>query len=469
MKRFSLRTLLPWLLPILVWLVTTVVGFEGVYGQDAYEYERYTLALYHWWKDGQDPGVFFWPLLYPLLGSFLHMLLPAAWALQILSLGAFLGILAFMQRILQLEYPKVDQCHISWFLAAMVATAPYFLRSGLLCMSDMLAAFWVMAALYQVLLARNSMKSRHVALFTFFASAAFMTRYATLPIMATLGIWALISVKGTPRFWLKSIALVLPFALIPMIPHILLRWEHIWSFAEHGFLQKWSLQHLISWRFSNAQGTWEYTVPNVIYMLSPFVHLGYCLLGIPLLTWSLWQRKGSFFKSPFFWLSLPYLLFLGGIDFQNQRFFVVVFPLLVLAYFPLFSSVIARYSWARKLLPLLIVLQLAGFSYSFNKFYQRVKLEKTIAAYLQQLPSKPLYTFDIDVSFKHHEVPLPVRNIYLEHYDHFPSGSYVLVQPEVISQQWQGKNPDTNWKNMQASSLKRLHTFDKGWELYVIE
>ena len=69
------------------WLAVRIAtGFDGLSGQDPYEYARFGEALRFWLLSGADPGLFFWPVLYPLAGGALSLVgLPVGTALHVVS------------------------------------------------------------------------------------------------------------------------------------------------------------------------------------------------------------------------------------------------------------------------------------------------------------------------------------------------------------------------------------------------
>ena len=62
------------LVPALIIIFTRAFGFDGLYGQDSYEYLRYSNALYNAFNGGESAGDYFWPLYYPLLGAIANFL-----------------------------------------------------------------------------------------------------------------------------------------------------------------------------------------------------------------------------------------------------------------------------------------------------------------------------------------------------------------------------------------------------------
>ena len=78
-----------------------------MYGQDGYEYLRYTKAIRIFILEGEHPGDYFWPLYYPIIGAILSLIISkTALALQLVSVLS-LGISAvYLNKILTLLFPK---------------------------------------------------------------------------------------------------------------------------------------------------------------------------------------------------------------------------------------------------------------------------------------------------------------------------------------------------------------------------
>lgn len=461
-----------WVLPVsamLVFALLRIIGFEGLYGQDSFEYARYTEALTNFYFTGENPGDYMWPLLYPIVGSVVNLVLPIDWSLQLVSLCSFVGILLLLSSILKKEHADSSVWKIHVFLAISTLLSPYFLRTSMLCMSDMPAAFLVMAAFYQVWRYSRESKAQFILWFLCAGVAAVMTRYATAVLVIPIGIWLL------RLFWLRKTLPIKPIVLGVLLagsitlPHWLLRSSNGTDFLQHAWLSNWSLAHLFKSTFYTPDGVATNLVPNLMYMFSPMGHAGYLFIGVPLMLLAFYFKSFRTFKSKLLWLFLPYLIFLGGIPFQNQRFFVIVFPLVVLWFFPFTKKL-----WVKPKLVMLgivgaAILQSGLFAYSFNRFYKRVLLEREVASVLVEMPvEKSIYTVDMDVSFGYYQVPQKVKNIYLEEYANFETGALVLVQPEILETQWKLSNPGKNWERLKREDLQLKHRFRKGWELYVI-
>jgi hypothetical protein len=61
----SRENLALFIIPFLLMLILRIVGFDGLYGQDSYEYLRYATAIHYYRPDGSHPGIYFWPVLFP--------------------------------------------------------------------------------------------------------------------------------------------------------------------------------------------------------------------------------------------------------------------------------------------------------------------------------------------------------------------------------------------------------------------
>jgi len=460
---------LPYLPPIVVLLATRVMGFEGVYGQDAYEYARYTEALSDYFLGGAHPGEYFWPVLYPVLGAVLNLILPVDWSLQIISLAAVFGIIFLLKKMLARDFPEVSPLKLSLFLTIAISLSPYFLRTSVLCMTDMAAAFFVTSSFYGLWLTYRQKSQWGITLFMIAGMAAVMTRYATVIIVLSLGMALVVYLYRTRNFHFRQILIGSAVALIIALPHIWLHGQDL-EFAGHSYLENWSLVNFFKRSFITIDGENHYLVPNILHVLSPLGHAGYFLLGIPLLAYGLYKNG---IKSNLTWrwlLVVPYLFFLAGIPFQNQRFFVVIFPLVVLAAFPFFNRLDLRNIVSRVAILGAISLQVTLFVYSFSKFYKMVATEQEVTSFLKETKEvKKIYTMGMDVCFGYYEVPHQVENIYFNEYNDFEKGALFLANPEFFEGQWKDKKPGRNWQLAKSKELELMSEFDLGWKLYVIK
>ena len=184
-----------WLLvPVLCFLgIRFGFDFDGLYGQDSYEYHRFTDAVQNYLLTGEHPGAFFWPVNYPLVASLMSFLTGTSWALQLVSFCSFTIVLFLLKRILDSEYPN-NRISSSYVLITTVLS-PYFFRASLLQMSDMLATLFVLLAIVNWRKYNTTNKNQYVYVFAAMAALAFFTRYVAILLLIPFGVHLLI------HFW----------------------------------------------------------------------------------------------------------------------------------------------------------------------------------------------------------------------------------------------------------------------------
>src|ERR1041385_6204126 len=95
----------PALIPVLLIVFRYIIGFNGLYGQDSYEYLAYSRLAHDFFLKGMIPHSFHWPIMYPVPGAILSFVFSSALAMQIISIAAFSGALYFIYKIISLLYP----------------------------------------------------------------------------------------------------------------------------------------------------------------------------------------------------------------------------------------------------------------------------------------------------------------------------------------------------------------------------
>ncbi len=464
MSRISFVSLSPYLMILAGFLVLQFgFDFNGLFGQDAHEYFRYTKALKLQLSDGIPAGDFHWPKGYPLLGALgsfsgVSVLL----SLQLISLVACMGTVLFAQKSIRLLY----QSSGALFLLLGAATQVYFLRMGYLVMSDALCAFLVMLAVYTYLQFRKTASLKFLVIFLFASVFAVFTRYASVPIVAILLLNILWIYSKKRELWARFSILVL---LIGSAVGVL-------YFNNHALgqivdrIQEWHPLNLLH-RTHGREGRFETNmVPNVVYIWSNFLHLGFLSIGVLLL---LWIRKWNF-KERGLWVAiLVYLAFIGGLELQNQRFMVLTHvPILVLLY-PAFE---ALWFWLKaKKLTLIFaagVLLFNGglFYFSFEKTYRVHKMEKEIVAALQPFDdSTPILSFYVDQSFASYDLPNPTQSLW-ESYPDFIPGGLVVFNPTKFETSWRNGSVMQNWELLQKEhTLVVVKELPENWKIYRIE
>ena len=386
-------------------LVLLVLNFNGLYGQDSYEYARYAEEWRQYWVDGRPPGDYHWPLNFPVLGSLLAYFtgLGTAMALQVISVFALTGSAILILRSLRLLYPSRPG-HLWWVLLAFFF-APFIYRTGAVVMSDQLAAFFLIAAFYCVLLIVRRQKAWMIPVFALSAGLAVMTRYNAALLLLPMAIYLLPQLKYK-RSWLPSLV-ALAFLVLPFIPHYLIRQQEVLGFISHGAILKWSVGNMFSRTFEQNLGHFHYLLPNILYVGHPFFHPGFIFFGLPL--WFFFKRI-SLSRETLLLLALivPFLLFTAGIDTQNDRYFVIVMPFVALLLFPLFRGAIEWLEDRGRNLGSIVfgaflVIQIGLAGYAFSKPYQANQEEQVLARLFAPFSDMTVYTYGTEQALSYYQ------------------------------------------------------------------
>lgn len=452
---------LPYATVLLLFLVLWIgFDFNGLYGQDAHEYYRYSKALKVFIEEGTDPGSFFWPKFYPLSGTLLGFVgIPIGFSLQLVSLFSMVGALYFTQRSLQLLYKTRG----TWFLLLAAATQVYFVRSGVLVMSDALATFFVMGSIYNYLRLRNQPKLTYVFWMLLFAVAGVFTRYAVVPLLVLPllhGIWLYTQRWGTALRIAIGVSIFGAGCLVLLFGNQAID-------LKNSIAANWNPVHLVQRNFFFQSHQESYWVPNGLYIWSNFAHIGYLSCGVLLL---IWWRKWNF-QLRFLWFGvLVYLLFIGGIGFQNQRFLVISHLIVLILVFPSFA-VLMDWLKIRKLRGTIVAGMLAFnaafFYYSFSKMFAMHQFEKEVAAAAHRLDDNvTIYAFYVTPSLGSYDIPNERIDLWEEHID-FEKGGCVIFNPEQFADNTRVMK---NWKRLNRDfKLTIIDELPENWNIYRIE
>ncbi|UBM59294.1 glycosyltransferase family 39 protein [Marinilongibacter aquaticus] len=452
----------------LVWLIVRfVLRFDGLYGQDAYEYFRYAKALNTFLSEGKPPGDYFWPLYYPILGALLSLFVAPIFALQWISVGSLVLTAIFVHRTICLLYEEKSTS--GFYVLVCFVLSPMVLRAGMLVMSDMLATLFVCLSAYSILSFDKKKHLKYFLGFIVFAVSASMTRYVAAVIVWPLGIW------GTFKFfkhrkspWHLFWALLLGFLLI--LPHWLIRSQSPVAFLKHPALFSWSAANFFRSQFMGTDGTFQFKFINIIYAFGGFYHPAYFVLGalFVLLVLILKQKLNA--SIYILWISaLVYGLFLAGVPYQNMRFLILSFPLIIVCVFPGWQFILEKTPFKKIAFTLFVLLQLSLFAHVMQPLLHRSKLEQAVVAKLSAYQGSTLYSFDMDVALKGRELRFEYKNLWDTLYTQFKVGDFVLFNPMGLKDQWQGKNPMLNWEYLKTNyQMETVEQMPEGWTLFKI-
>lgn len=423
-----------WLaIPILLFVIVRfVLGFNGLYGQDAHEYLRCTNWILNLMHGNHTDTQFFWPLAYPFLGGLLSMAgVNAIWALQIISLLAFIGSLWMSYKIILLIHPAF-QMQAKYFVILIIMPTTYFLRAAYFVMSDMQAAFFILSTFYFVILFLRKEKAQYMVFAGVMGTLAFFSRYAAGIILFVPAVVLLQQTIKKRKIY--SLILMLVCSTVLSILFMKLKGNMAYGLTDHLQVHGWSLSNFFKSSFNTIDGYSQNHVINLLYAFSLFVHPGYIMAGIFLI---LFLRRTDFLHPTQMLLLLPvfiYLIVIMGMPFQNMRFLLIAFPLAAIWMFPAW---VRAGEWLKKrktlkyaAIVVLVVANIAMLIYSGRSFILQNRVEKEIATEVitNVAPEIPIYTFSIDPALRSYGVKNPVFNIWENDFTDYSSGvDYFLI------------------------------------------
>lgn len=455
-------------------VISKVLSFNGLYGQDAHEYLRQSRVLFERMQGVPPPqsglGEAEFAGGFPLAAALLQWLIrDAILAIQMVSwLSAGLALWFFNQN-LRLLSPGARTESRAVFTGLALALSPYFLRAGMTGMSDALGLALALGAVWLGLRVVYKGSTQDAVAAAVLIAWAVTTRFGLAALLAPLAgamlliLWRHRNIRGILAM---SIA-----GAVAFLPHFWLK-----QGADVSFERDWSLFYFFQHTFSNDNGTVHYLLPNFLYLLFPLCHPGFCLLLPGLLILS--KKTDVILPSKKVLLACLalYLLLLGGLPHQNLRFLLPAYALLLLLFFPAWDRMFAygfyffkRLTWS--ILALVLAVQLLAAVKIIAPVLARNRMEVDIAKELQTVlpPSATVFAFDLDIALRSYLPDVQWKNMWIQQYDTFPDGSFVLFNEPLLRPQWQGRNPMLNWDNLnQQKQLVLKEELPGGWKLFLM-
>ncbi len=459
-------------------LLSLILHFNGLYGQDAHEYLRQSREIFDRLQGLPAPspelGDTPFAVPYPLVGALMQFLpLDAVLALQLVSwLAAAAGLWVF-ERLLALLAPGARTDSRWAFAGLSLALCPFFIRAGLSSMSDGLGLLFALSAFFFGLRAWEQGRGWDILVFTVFAAWAMSVQYALAALMLPLGLILCFHYLDK-RKWAWMVG-ALMMGVLALLPQLWLKTGELKGGLGYSALQDWSPANFFHHTFSNENGLANYPLPNILYLLYIVVYPGFCLL-LPGLFFLFKKTDLTLSgKKMLFGCILAYLLLLGGLPHQNLQHLLPAYLLLLLLLFPAWDRLYCYgfLFFRRMTMGILIgaiVVQLLFTAKYMVPLLSRNRLEQTVATQLKPvLPSQAiLYAFDLDVSLHSYLRDIQFRNLCERRYTEYPKGSFVLFN-ESLRPQWQGRNPELNWDDLQQNHVLVLRTeLPEGWRLWEI-
>jgi len=455
---------------VFIFFIFKIFNFNGLYGQDAYEYYNYANELQHFWQQGGKLGECHFPIFYPLLGSILAFLLPMTTALQSISIACFLLTFYFLKKIIHLLY--ADLQFVSIYLILFGIISPYFFRLSICIMSDMLAIAATCGLMFYALSFIKKNTFFYFATCLCCAFIAVMTRYASILVVFP-PIFAMIyaSYKNNS---LRRIAPFLFFIFGLILFAIYLKKSYLQNMMAHSAYVNWSFLNFFKSHFDiKGEGVQTYLVPNFIYGTLHYLHPAYLLLS-PLFIFFLRMKD---FKIPIFMLisAAIYALFLMGFPIQNIRLQTFMMPFLLILFANSFNRFYTYFSFLQNKLisyffiMFIFTISLALIALSTKSILHANKIEKDMCLKINKIENEGIYTLGMEGALKAYKFAKPIHSLFNEKLDSLPQNSLFLLPPNFITQ-WKGHLAMKNWESAtQHYKMIQLLPLPDKWQLWQLK
>lgn len=450
--------------------------FNGLYGQDAYAYYDYALALRAALLTAQPIPNFWWPPAYPaflvLVSTFMGAT-PFAGQFVSLMAGSLLVMCTYLtarEAARLVGVPSSRANPIGWIAALWLAFSTELAQTSIVVMADALGLAFAVCSAWLLLRYARTNSARWIYVSAALLAFAFLARIQLALLIIPWAAFALAHgrrahnerrLTTAARDWL--IAGLIGMAIVA--PYLLWVWQSAQSgipsyAADPGFAQ-WSPLNFFRRDFVTPDGHLQFPYPSGIYYavaavrggaLTPLV-IPFVALGI----WELWQRRAlTVLLFLLGWCAAIYF-FIAGMPWQNLRFAFPFFaPLAIMAAFGLSALQTLPRAFARRAIALtmalLIITQLTFGYVELNKFMTTVHNYQDVAQWLKrELPiDATIITFSITLTLAH-ETTFKVIEIYFEKPETLSAllngdHQYLLLDMQSVATQWAGRPPALNYE-----------------------
>jgi len=448
-----------------VWV--SAMGYQGLNGQDGHDYLQIAKAWQAWLGGAERPLMVEHPHGYPILGALLGQMIGPLLALRIVSLVGFLVLIRVMSILLKTEEKGeegTDSDVAFWLTLLGVSLAPFMLRYAMTTMSDVPAVALVVFAFYMVIRWQRTRKPIQLMQMGLALTCALTVRLAVAPV-------ALIMVGAVLAIWLKPIVptrrMLLAIGLLGIAAIVLVEMLRQQGMLHGTPLAEWSALNWFRRELHSDDGTLNYMFPNIVYALGVCVHPGQFPLGLALLPFFRWRDLRTTLGSLASAVALGYVLFVAGLPFQNDRVMLLAQPFTVLIFLPAFERSLVWLS-ERKVRPWLVLstlafVQIALFVRATTPFIRQAEVERSIANYMEQLQPRHLYTHGMGAALRTYLPTTIVTELWYDELVDIKPGSFIVVHPANLEEQWQGLPAYANWQRLQEHGAMPILQRPDGW------
>ncbi|HKZ82461.1 MAG TPA: hypothetical protein VJ793_02255 [Anaerolineae bacterium] len=482
-------------LPILLFCVAlgvrlaalVVWPFDGLYGQDAYDYYHYAVSLRESLAQGGGVPPFFWPIGYPLhivAGQLVVGMQPSAGQAVSVVAGALVAPLTHALAHEALRSTDPRRARRAGLVAGLVvAVAGQMLISSISIMSDAAGLAWATLSAWLVVRYARTLRPPTLALASLTLSLAVITRWLfgllALPWVASV----LLSWRQNWRSigWRRGIALGL---MVCTIGGLIVGTQLLGGDSHTGDLQVvgWNPANAFRREVVNTDGTWRYALPIGLFYLQPLVVPSYVfplLVPLWLVGLAALGRSDAPPRALLIGWPLVVYVFLAGIAWQNPRFALALFPPLAVWVGVGFDRVWeSRPAWRKGLVGLAAIALVGTLAWSGRVVGNFVHAKDADLARVERVSSRlpggsRVITFGVSLSLDHY-TDLEVIDLYSESPESLSDrlsdcvSAFVYVDVENLERQWRGLSPEVNFRWLrEEAGLEEVDRF-QGYTLYSV-
>jgi hypothetical protein len=452
---------------LLIFVVAQFFGFDGLYGQDSYEYLRYSEKIKEYVFGGELPGLFSWPIGYPAIIAVIDIVINnTIISAQLISIFGLVGCCIVSLKFINLLYPDVKNKISFFYVFIFVGFSPYLFRLGVSSMSDLLCAFFVLSSFYYFYKFFPNNTYKYLSFSIILGTLSIVTRNgAILLMLIPVFISFFILIKNKKYSIIIVSALIIAILLLPTFLN-----EKSQVLGGGMEVFKFSFSNFFSNKMNGLDGSFYYSIPNFIYGFYGFFHPAYFFIGLFLVVVIIFKKIKIY--NILLYSIILYSLFIASIYFQNKRFLVIQFPLIAVLLFPSFNYLSEKVK--KKVLFFLLGISFfinTGLTiYTTQKAYDFQQTDLRIAKLMRPYQNNKLYTFWIDVSLKGRGLDFDYTNFWYGEINKFDKGGLVLFNETKFEQQWKGHAVMNNWYALKKDyQLHEIRDLKQGWKLYEIK
>ena len=449
----------------LLWLLSRIFEFNGLFGQESHEFLRCSKLVAAYLGGGAEPVPFSWPVVFPACAALLQIIFPPLISLQTLSILAAVFCFIYFCRTLSLLYPGGTQRQR--YASVFLLCAPFFVRSALLGLPDMLCCAFLMAMYFFHAKFQREGNIYQLVQALIVGLLAVQTRYSSLFLLLILLPVIIAAIRKRP----SNALLLLGGTIMAITPSVMLRSPGNLDFLNFSWISLWSPANYFHDNFFTNEGAFIYTLPNILSTLGVFCHPSLCFIG-PLLLF-FYARTHYKRDHLWWWISLTvYLLFIAGFPYQHLRFLFLPLPLLLLILYPGFEPMMAIFKSRNTrvlLITLIAVFQFGLIVRTVLPAYRFQKEEIAVVKMLRKYPPGELYTFSIDKALLSYNVKHTVNNLWLPEHSSVTTGALFLYNPERFGYEMNTTPPGFIFRQLKREGrLSLLESTPDGWNLYSV-